>query len=182
LKVESKINVEIKARCADPRDTQRRLQVSGARYVGLDRQKDTYFRVADGRLKLRQGNIENSLIFYRRIDGAGPRPSQVRLHRPQDPGSLHHILTDALEVDVVVEKRRYIYFLENVKVHVDSVTGLGHFLEVEAIGDPGPGVEARLEKQCREVMNLLAVRTVDLVDRSYSDMLRAMQTGPVWKV
>lgn len=178
--MESKVNIEIKARCADPKAVRKRLDSAGAKFVGLDRQKDTYFRVADGRLKLRQGNIENALIFYRRSDNAGPRPSRVRLHRPEDPGSLHHILIEALDVDVVVDKRRYIYFLDNVKVHVDSVSGLGHFLEVEAIGDPGPGVEARLERQCREVMSLLAVRSEDLIDRSYADMLRAVQLGPVW--
>ncbi len=178
--MESKLNIEIKAHCSDPTGVRRKLEAAGARCLGLDRQKDTYFRVSDGRLKLRQGNIENSLIFYQRSDESGPRPSRVRLHRPQDPEGLQHVLTEALEIDVVVEKSRYIYFLDNVKVHVDSVIGLGHFLEVEAIGDPGPGVEARLHRQCREMMSLLQVSVSDLIEHSYSDMLRARRSGPRW--
>ena len=180
--VESKINVEIKAHCADPRGVRRQLEAAGARCLGLDRQKDTYFRVSEGRLKLRQGNIENSLIFYRRNDESGPRPSRVRLHRPQDPASLQQILTEALDVDVVVEKSRHIYFLDNVKVHVDSVSGLGHFLEIEAIGNPAPGVEAQLQRQCRDMMTLLKVSEDDLLEGSYSDMLRARTSGPRWLV
>jgi predicted adenylyl cyclase CyaB len=178
--MDSKINVEVKASCPNPASVRRVLETSGARYVGLDRQRDTYFVVGDGRLKLRQGNIENTLIHYRRSDESGPKPSDVRLHEPKDPSGLLHILAGALEVDVVVEKHRHIYFLENVKVHVDSVPGLGHFVEVEAIGDPGAGVEARLQRQCRDVMTLLGIRREDLIDRSYSDMLREVRVGPRW--
>ena len=178
--MDSKINVEIKAVCGDPQTVRGILEKSGARYLGLDRQKDTYIVVADGRLKLRQGNIESALIHYRRPDAAGPTPSDVHLCKLQDPGGMLHILSSALEVDVVVEKNRHIYFLENVKVHVDVVPGLGQYVEIEAIGDPGANVEARLERQCREVMALLGIRDEDLIDRSYSDMLRARRKGPQW--
>jgi predicted adenylyl cyclase CyaB len=171
MSAESKVNVEIKAHCRDPEGVRDRLKSAGARYVGLDRQTDTYFRVRKGRLKLRQGNIENTLIFYRRGDEAGPRPSFVRLYHPPDPESLRELLVAALRVEVVVKKTRHIYFLSNVKVHVDSVEGLGHFLEIEAIGDPGPDIEAVLEQQCRRTMSLLGVEDDVLVDRSYSDLL-----------
>jgi adenylate cyclase, class 2 len=56
--------VEIKARCSDPEKIRTILRARGARFAGLDHQVDTYFRVSAGRLKLREGKIENALIFY----------------------------------------------------------------------------------------------------------------------
>ncbi len=67
------LNVEIKARCDDPEALLQRLQRLGAVLEGVDRQVDTYFHAATGRLKLRSGNIENSLIHYVRQDSAGRR-------------------------------------------------------------------------------------------------------------
>ena len=58
------LNVEIKARCSDVLSARQVLKGAGARFVGEDHQIDTYFRVENGRLKLREGNIENHLIFY----------------------------------------------------------------------------------------------------------------------
>ncbi len=169
---ESRTNVEIKARCHDPERVRTTLAAAGARYVGLDRQEDTYFGVPEGRLKLRRGNIENTLIFYRRRAETGPKRSDVVLYRPPDPDGLLRILEQALSMDVVVRKDRHIYFLDNVKVHVDFVDGLGHFVEIEAIGGPEAGDSGELEEQCREVMDLLDVDVESLEARSYSDMLR----------
>ncbi|NNL47971.1 MAG: class IV adenylate cyclase, partial [Acidimicrobiia bacterium] len=118
-------NVEIKARCSKTDVVRRRLEEAGARYVGLDRQTDTYFRSPSGRLKLRQGSIENSLIAYQRADESGPRLSAVSLYRTKDSATLREVLVSSLPIDVVVEKYRHIYFLDNVKVHVDTVPPLG---------------------------------------------------------
>lgn len=59
-------NIEIKARCTDPKKTEEILLSNGAEFKGIDNQTDTYFNVKEGRLKIRQGNIENALIFYSR--------------------------------------------------------------------------------------------------------------------
>src|SRR3712207_369543 len=137
------VNVEIKARCADLVPARATLLRMGARLVGPDRQVDTYFRVPNGRLKLRQGLIENNLIFYAREDREGPKRSDVILYGTRPDSDLKALLTAALGTLVVVEKRREIYFVavdgvgldgvENVKVHLDTVEGLGSFVEIEAI-------------------------------------------------
>jgi len=63
-----RVSIEIKARCPDPVHVRKILKFRGARFKGLDHQSDTYFRIPAGRLKLREGNIENALIYYRRAN------------------------------------------------------------------------------------------------------------------
>ncbi|MEL7376922.1 MAG: adenylate cyclase, partial [Bacteroidota bacterium] len=65
--------VEIKARTAVPAQVRERLLANGAKLQGRDHQVDHYFNVPDGRLKLRLGIIERSLIFYQRPNRAGPK-------------------------------------------------------------------------------------------------------------
>ena len=163
------INVEIKARCANPEVVRTALRNKHARFAGLDRQVDTYFRVPNGRLKLRQGNIENALIAYQRPDQAGPKTSDVALAPVTNGGNLRSVLERALGVLVTVDKQREIYYIENVKVHIDQVEGLGGFVEIEAAGQADE--RDRLLEQCREYMRLFNIREKDLVERSYSDLL-----------
>ncbi len=60
------LNIELKARCPDPDETLTRLLALGARLEGVDAQTDVYYQCRSGRLKLRRGIIENSLISYHR--------------------------------------------------------------------------------------------------------------------
>ncbi len=167
------LNIEIKARCCEPDQVRRALLPQGADFKGVDRQVDTYFRCPTGRLKLRQGQIENSLIHYRRDDQRGPKPARVMLCQTSPDSPLRDLLAEALGVLVVVEKRREIYFIENVKFHIDTVEGLGSFVEIEAIDSDGAIGAELLQKQCERYMELLAISGDDLIDCSYSDMLLA---------
>lgn len=163
--------IEIKARCADPDRARRALLDQGARLAGVDRQLDTYFRCASGRLKLREGNIERALIHYLREDQPGPKRSEVLLYEPRPGDDLKQILERALGVLVAVDKRRDIFFAGNVKLHVDEVEGLGSFVEIEAIADDRHPDRATLQAQCREFMAVLGVEENDLIECSYSDLL-----------
>ena len=167
------INIEIKARCGDPEPIRRHLADRQARYVGTDRQIDTYFAAKQGRLKLREGNIENALIYYERPDQQGPKQSDVTLYHPEPGSSLKEILTNAMTVDVVVEKRREIYFVDNVKFHLDEVEELGRFVEIEAIDADGSIGVAELRRQCDEYVDLFAISPGDLLETSYADLMRA---------
>jgi predicted adenylyl cyclase CyaB len=164
------INVEIKARCPNPGQVRAVLRQRNARFAGLDHQVDTYFRVRQGRLKLREGNIENALIYYRRPNQAGPKTSDVLLHQTTRGSGLKEILAAALGVLVVVDKQREIYHLENVKIHLDRVEGMGEFVEIEAAGDEHADRGALLA-QCQELMTAFGIRDEDLVSESYSDLL-----------
>jgi len=164
------INVEIKARCSTPERARAVLSQRQARFAGFDAQVDTYFRVAEGRLKLREGNIENTLIYYRRPDQSGPKTSDVVLHKTQPASGLKEILVAALGVLVAVRKQREIYYLDNVKIHIDQVERLGEFVEIEAAGDENADRDALLG-QCRELMEAFGIRQEELVAESYSDLI-----------
>lgn len=165
------LNIEIKARCEQPKRIRKILKEHNAKFKGIDRQTDTYFKVPEGRLKLRQGTIEQNLIFYRRPDSESPKASDINLVPVEHPDQLHKLLTNALETKVVVDKTREIYFIENVKFHIDEVDELGHFVEIEAIDTDGAIGKEKLHKQCERFMDLLGIEDRDLVAQSYSDML-----------
>ncbi len=167
----ARLNVEIKARATDHRHVRAILKERKAHRVGEDHQTDTYFNVPEGRLKLREGTIENTLIFYRRSNIAGPKKSEVLLYRVDPDPALKEVLAASLGVKVVVSKRREIWFDQNVKIHLDDVDGLGLFLEIEAIDSDGSRDEAELTTQCRQFMELFEIAEQDLVEISYSDLL-----------
>ena len=164
-------NIEIKARCSQPERIRDLLISKNARFVGTDHQIDTYFRAPQGRLKLRQGNIENALIFYQRDDKQGPKTSQIKLYKTDKSQELQDLLSHALEVQVVVDKHREIFFIENVKFHIDSVVGLGSFVEIEAIDEDGSHSISQLQQQCDHYLSLFEIQPQDLVAKSYSDLL-----------
>jgi len=165
------LNVEIKARCPNPQGVRDILDSQGAEYKGLDHQVDTYFRVQNGRLKLREGTIENSLIFYERSDQEGPKDSNVVLYSSAPGSSLKDALLGSCGALVFVDKQRHIYFIDNVKFHVDEVEGLGSFCEIEAIDKVGNIGRDKLLQQCQDYMKLLGIKEADLVSCSYSDLL-----------
>ena len=169
----SHLNIEIKARCSDPERVRKVLQARDAVFKGVDHQVDTYFRCAKGRLKFREGNIEYSLIHYDRQDEAGPKDSLVTLYHPERNSALKEILSNSLDILVIVRKRREIYFIDNVKFHIDIVDTLGSFVEIEAIDVTGAIGKDALKIQCDEFMRLFGIQPEDLLTSSYSDMLLA---------
>jgi len=166
------VNIEIKAAIKELAPVQVILEEYDAFYHGEDHQIDTYFCVEQGRLKLRQGNIENALIAYQRPESKDLKKSVIDLQPlPKDTSALLQILTTNLGVWKVVDKRRKIYFIDNVKFHLDTVEGLGHFVEIEAISHDGQYTEERLRAQCMYYVKLLGIDMNSFIDQSYSDMI-----------
>jgi adenylate cyclase, class 2 len=165
------LNVEIKAICANPDFVRKWLLDHHANFRGTDYQTDTYFNVKSGRLKLREGNIENNLIYYERKNDTGPKDSNFELISIADSKSLKQILSKTIGVRVVVEKKREIYFIDNVKFHIDEVPGLGSFIEIEAGNLHTDLSQKQLKQQCEFYLQEFGVNEHDLVPVSYSDML-----------
>lgn len=164
------INIEIKARCPNPARIKKILKSKGADFKGTDHQIDIYFKVPKGYLKLRKGEIENALVYYQREKQKGPKKSNVLIFYTKSP-ILKKIVTSALKVLVVVDKKREIYFIKNVKFHIDKVSSLGSFVEIEAIDRNGSLGRKKLMGQCKFYMKELEIKEKDLIANSYSDML-----------
>ena len=162
---------EFKARSNHNDKLEQKLLQMESHFVGEDHQTDTYFNVSHGRLKLREGNIENALIHYHRPNILGAKPSNVELYRHQPENNLKEILVAALGVKIVVAKSRRIWFVKNVKIHFDKVEGLGEFLEVEAIDADGSLSIEKLEDQCNSFSKLFEIKVEDYIAYSYSDLL-----------
>lgn len=164
-------SLEIKARCGDPDRIRKILQERGAKFQGTDHQVDTYFNVAGGRLKMRQGNIENYLIHYHREDTLLPKESHIMLHKFEPASCLREMLVEALGIKIIVDKIREIYYIGNVKFHIDQVKGLGSFVEIEARYLEQKIAPEKLEGQCYEYLEILGIKPGSLLPVSYSDLL-----------
>lgn len=165
------LNVEIKAKCSNPDELRSILKEKNADYIGTDHQVDTYFNVPAGRLKLREGSIENNLIYYRRSNTKEPKASDINLVPIDNPEAMKELLSNAFGIWKIVDKKREIYFIDNVKFHLDEVQQLGNFVEIEAIDEDGNIGEAKLREQCQRYRQLFDISEEDLVAVSYSDMV-----------
>ena len=165
-------NVEIKARV---RHWGRLAELAGRLADGPPlklEQVDTFFVVPHGRLKLRvQQPGRGELIHYHRPDEAGPKTSQYHIVRTDDPQGLEGALGKALGVSGIVNKTRLVYLCGQTRVHLDNVEGLGQFMELEVVMEPGQSLEWG-EAEARRLMEALEVEQGDLVQGAYFDLLR----------
>src|ERR671914_1389679 len=117
-------NVELKAHDDDPGRTLERALAAGADDRGLLQQRDTYFAVPRGRLKLREQEPGGAtLIAYERPDEAGERVSGYHLVPVAEPAPLRDALAATSGVEAVVVKRRQLLMWETVRIHLDEVRG-----------------------------------------------------------
>lgn len=166
--------MEVKARCADLAALRRRAEALATRYVGVDRQVDTYFRTRTGRLKLRESSLSGGqLVPYRRPDGDGARVSDYQVIPVQDAGGLRALLSELLGVHRVVRKEREIFLWHNVRIHLDRVEGLGTFMELEAVFDGQPRSEPAERRKVEHLLKELGVEPADLVPTSYEALIEA---------
>lgn len=165
------INIEFKAKVDGLEFYENKLLALNPVFKGIDYQIDTYFNTTKGRLKLREGNIENSLINYDRENTNESKQSDIILYQHEPNVALKNILIRQLGVKRIVEKKRKIYFVENVKFHFDMVEGLGTFIEVEAIDNNGEFSIQQLKEQCDHYFNYFELLKSQLIDKSYSDLI-----------
>jgi adenylate cyclase, class 2 len=76
----------------------------------------------------------------------------------------------------VVEKARRLLLWRGVRVHLDTVAGLGHFVELEAVSESPGGLYAE-EAKIAELRAALSITDDLLVARGYADLLER-EPGP----
>ena len=164
-------NVEIKARVADPATLRTRVARAATAPPVIIGQRDTFFAVARGRLKLRRfDDGSGELIFYERADTTGPTTSIYSRSACPDATGMEAVLARALGVRGVVEKRRELFMIGRTRVHLDDVRGLGHFVELEVVLDPSePAADG--EREAHALLATLGVPAPALLAPAYIDLL-----------
>jgi homotetrameric cytidine deaminase len=159
-------NVELKARDPEPARTLQAALDAGAQDQGALHQRDTYFAAREGRLKLREertgGAARAQLIAYARPDQAAARTSAYHLVDVPDPAALTAALDASLGTVVVVDKVRRLLLLDGVRIHLDTVEGLGSWVELEAVAPPESDLTAEHAKvaQLRTALGMSDDRVV----------------------
>ena len=147
-------NVESKVPCDDLAPVARRAEELGATRAGVLEQEDTYFRVATGRLKLRDvahrlpdGTTarHSELIRYERPDGSEVRVSTYDRTPVADPERAKADLGAEHGIRGVVRKQRELWLVESTRIHLDRVEELGSFVELETVSAGVPGETDRAE-------------------------------------
>lgn len=199
-------NLELKVPCQNQEQLQTiasKAKKHGATYLHTLKQRDTYFQVPRGRLKLREWTIEEqaplaldspkqnihpdtkketdpagaTLIAYTRLDEATSRISDYLLSPVIEPQTLRMALTETLNTLVVVEKVRILYQYNNTRIHLDTVAGLGKFVELETMFEETTTIEeATAEHQ--KVITFLGLDTLPPISSSYSDLLIHASSQP----
>ena len=175
-------NLEFKAQFQALDELYPRLAGLNAVHHETVHQIDTYFHVTKGkdalksgacepRLKLREVNgwSEGWLIYYERPNQDGSRYSQYQLCEIADPNALKNLLTLALGVKTIVKKQREIWMFNHTRIHLDKVTDLGQFIELETVFQGQTEVDAIDEHQF--VKTTLRLDTTDPIAVSYSDLV-----------
>lgn len=143
----------------------------GAEGRGLLVQRDTYFEVPTGRLKLREeSDAAPHLISYLRADESGQRESRYWIFEVQQAKELTAALGGNLGVKAVVEKERQLFLWQGVRIHLDLVKTLGNFIEFEAVAPSGSDL-ARERQKVETLRGEFELANADLVASSYCDLV-----------
>lgn len=164
-------NLELKANDPDP---ERSLQVCaelGAEDRGILRQRDTYFAVPRGRLKLRrEGDGGAHLIAYERSNDTGQRESRYRIVEVENDRDLEAALVASVGISVVVTKTRRLFLHRGVRIHLDDVDGLGSFIEFEGVAAPGASGLGDFEQLLSGLRRSFGIKDADLIGSSYREL------------
>jgi len=164
-------NVELKARDAYPARSLAICRELGAEDGGELWQRDTYFHVPHGGLKLREQRPGSPhLIQFERADAARERESRYRIVAVDDAETLAAVLDAALGVRGAVEKRRRLLLWRDVRIHLDAVDGLGTFVELEAVASPRSDLSVEHERVAF-LRKALAIGDERLVPVGYAALL-----------
>ena len=162
-------NLEFKAKVNDPSSLEKVFKDHGAVFIDDLRQTDTYFSVQNGRLKFREILGKGSeLIFYKRDETSTVGMCSDYDILPVSDLSLKDFLANSFGVKTIVEKERKLLKLENARIHIDYVIGLGDFLEFEVVSAGDEINDSLLLSKLRKSAAPFVLREINC---SYSDLM-----------
>lgn len=145
-------------------------------------QTDTYFASRTGRLKLRVNDPGGAaLVFYDRPAVPAPRTSTYQLVPIESHADgVGTALGSALGVRSVVTKTRRMYEAEPMLINIDTVDGLGQFLEVE-VDIARAGDVNRAEAMIQRTLAAFGVSQADVIPWSYAELKMMIAAAAAWR-
>jgi adenylate cyclase class 2 len=160
-------NLELKIRCGSFAKIKKSLNEINAEFKGKLIQKDVYYKISKGLLKLRIENRHQSLIKYLRDEKGKDRWSDFQVLKFAD-GDAEEFLRQIFNIETVVEKKRLLYMYDDTRIHLDEVKGLGKFLELETLVLSGlPDAKKRFKK----IISLLDLDFNNQIKNSYKILI-----------
>ncbi|MCA9279618.1 MAG: CYTH domain-containing protein [Phycisphaeraceae bacterium] len=163
------VSVEYRAELRDAHFATSILRKIGAtRIISLD-VVDTYFNIPSGTLKKREAQDEPvDFVFYERKAIAGPKLCTFTIYSKEAAKQRYGV--QPLPVLARVMKRRSIYMLGNVKIHIDDIEDIGTFIEFETL------VSRELNaRHCHQQINTLREKLAMLlgepISQRYADLV-----------
>ena len=163
-------NLEAKFRVDDAAQVHRRAVAVGFTMSAVLEQRDTFFRVARGKLKLREEATGAMLIRYGRDHDGELEVSDYDIVPVAHSGQLRAMLGAALGVLSEVRKQRTLLLRRNVRLHLDRVEGLGSFGEIEAVVADHEAPEI-YRAEVRDLLLALKVDRDRLITKSYFELI-----------
>ncbi|XP_035720069.1 uncharacterized protein LOC118440729 [Vespa mandarinia] len=166
-------NIEIKTKISDSTTLINKLEkITESKWIVIE-QYDTFFNTKTGRLKLRQFEDKTGeIIYYERPNVTGPKLSNYKKIKmnAETCENLRDILTISNGTLGVVKKTRRLFMIDQTRIHIDDVHGLGSFLELEVALNDDQDVSYG-EKITQDIMKKLDIEPEHLISEAYIDLL-----------
>ncbi|KAL2714179.1 uncharacterized protein V1478_016736 [Vespula squamosa] len=166
-------NIEMKTKINDSNTLINELEkITKSKWIVIE-QHDTFFKTKTGRLKLRQFKDKTGeIIYYERPNIVGPKLcnyQKIKINA-ETFESLKNILTISNGIIGVVKKTRRLFMIDQTRIHIDDVHGLGSFLELEVVLKDDQDVSYG-EKIAKDMMRQLNIESENLISEAYVDLI-----------
>ncbi|MGQ9643243.1 MAG: class IV adenylate cyclase [Ignavibacterium sp.] len=160
-------NLEIKVKLDSHRQIKTILTKNKIKLNDVLHQKDIYYKIPSGLLKLRIENGKQTLIFYQRNEKSKKRWSDYFL-LDISSNDADKFFDKFLERIIEVKKVRELYLFNNTRIHLDKVDKLGYFLELETRVVNGL---REAEKRFSYLVDLLDLKKYPEIRNTYRNLL-----------
>jgi predicted adenylyl cyclase CyaB len=172
------VNLEIKACLGDSKIALQKAGKLNVQSAEVQNQKDTYYKIRVGRLKLREiPGRESELIYYNRQESDDIRTSDYTVCKFPPEKSPGLILAQALGIIAVITKHRHIFIYRGARIYIDDVEGLGWFIEFEV---PFGTDRSQAEQIVNNLSKMFNIQKKDILRASYVDLLM-IKEGNRWQ-
>ena len=166
-------NIELKAYAASLSSAREVCERLGADFQWVKQQHDIYYEcAAPSRLKLRmEDNTSPYLVSYAREGDSGSMRCDYNILSLEGNccSAARAFLESVFDVACEVRKNRELWMLGDTRIHLDTVKGLGGFIEFEQPFEVNAEQEAR--NRLEWLMREFGIAEGDAISVSYSNLL-----------